>query len=55
MLASELMAELLKSIIAEGDGEVIIAHYATAPPRKLNVETDEDAWGMVTNRRYILS
>jgi hypothetical protein len=55
MLASELVAELLKSILADGDGEVIIASYAAASPSELDVEIDEDAWGKVTSRRYILS
>lgn len=58
MLASELMAELMREIITHGDGEVRFQYYSSDPQGEridhVHVEEDEDAFGHVTKRRFVL-
>lgn len=57
MLASELMAELLKEIMHNGDGEIRYRMFSSSDGEHVDgvlVEVDEDAFGNVLDRRFIL-
>lgn len=57
MLASELMAELLKEIMQHGDGEIRYRMFSSMEGERVDevlVETDEDSFGHVRDRRFIL-
>lgn len=57
MLASELMAELLKEILTHGDGEVRFHTWCDDEGERVDsvvVYEDEDAFGHVTERRFRL-
>ena len=57
MLASELMAELLKEIMQHGDGEVRYRVFSFTEGERVDgvlVDTDEDSFGHVLDRRFIL-
>lgn len=57
MLASELVAELLKEILQNGDGEIRYRMFSSTEGERVDgvlVDTDEDSFGHVLDRRFIL-